>query len=91
MLQDEGIHDPATWLNLPLSDPYVDDVPSRATKKEIYMAGGIIDLLSYAKKYIPHDELMSRTSLHPDTGASRSRVVRAPDGRLSIIPDGPER
>src|SRR5581483_9499043 len=47
LLTDEGVADPVTWLNLPIDDLDLDDRLSAEsiTKKEVYIAGGIVDLL----------------------------------------------
>jgi transcriptional regulator with XRE-family HTH domain len=86
MLEDEDVRDPAAWLNLPIDDFDNGTSLDLLTKKEIYGAGGIVDLLAYAKRYISHDELLSRTSLLAQSSSHRDRVIKAPDGNLSIVP-----
>jgi len=89
LLTDEGIADPVTWLNLPIDDLDLDDRLSAEsiTKKEVYIAGGIVDLLAYAKRHISCAELQARyaTAVQRQAG-SVTRVIRAPDGHLSIVP-----
>jgi hypothetical protein len=87
MLEEEKIHDPVTWLNLPLDDLDDSTQPQSMNKKDIYIAGGIIDLLEYAKKYISHEDLLARTSVRDSKGPSGTKLITAPDGHLSIVPN----
>jgi hypothetical protein len=88
ILYAEGISDPAAWLNMPIVDPVNENLTERfTTKKEIYEAGGIVQLLAYAKHHISHDDLLARTGLSANKEALGSQLVRAPDGHLSIVPD----
>jgi hypothetical protein len=82
MLQEEKINDAAAWLSLPLND---EDAGEAVSKSDVYSAGGVVDLLAYAKDYISRDELLSRTSAQRYSTSRQARVVRAPDGRLSIV------
>jgi transcriptional regulator with XRE-family HTH domain len=85
MLKAEGINDPAAWLALPMGD---EDAQPPVSKSEIYVAGGVIDLLAYAKNHISRDGLLSRITVQRYSKSQYTRVVRAPDGHLSIISDG---
>lgn len=85
LLEEEGIRDPATWLSLPFDDLDDEIAFHSVTKREIYASGGFVDLLAFAKNYISHEELLSRTADRASRGSSSDRVVRAPDGNLSII------
>jgi hypothetical protein len=81
MLQDEHVSDAAAWLSLPLDE----DASELVSKSDIYTAGGVVELLAYAKDYISRDELLSRSSAQRYSTSQRTRVVRAPDGNLSIV------
>lgn len=85
LLEEEEIRDPATWLNLPLDDLGEEITSGAVTKKDIYVTGGVIDLLAFAKRYISHDELLSRITTRARTGAFSNRVIKAPDGNLSVV------
>jgi hypothetical protein len=85
MLEEEEIRDPATWLNLPLDDPGDEIFSGAITKRQIYISGGVIDLLEYAKRYISPEELLARASVSESRTSGINRVVSAPDGNLSII------
>lgn len=85
ILEEDDVRDPAAWLNLPLDDFDEEISPDFVTKKEIYSSGGVIDLLAFAKRHISHDELLSRASVLERSGPHRTRVIKAPDGNLSIV------
>jgi hypothetical protein len=85
MLEDEEIRDPAAWLDLPLDDPGDAVPPVSATKKQIYINGGVIDLLEYAKRHISSEALLSRASVSTRRNTVSNRVIKAPDGILSIV------
>jgi hypothetical protein len=85
MLEDEEIRDPAAWLDLPLDDPFDAIPPTSSTKKQIYLNGGVIDLLEYAKRHISSEELLSRASASNHHNTVSNRVIKAPDGILSIV------
>jgi len=85
ILEEEDVRDPAAWLNLPLDDLDEEITTDLVTKKAIYSSGGIIDLLAFAKRHISHDELLSRASILERSESRRTRVIRAPDGNLSIV------
>lgn len=82
LVEAESVSDAAAWLSLPLDD---DQASELACKSDVYIAGGFVDLLAYAKGYISRAELLSRTSPQRYSRSGEAQVVRAADGRLSII------
>ncbi|MFI6537371.1 hypothetical protein ACIBHY_33310 [Nonomuraea sp. NPDC050547] len=87
MLRDEHISDPASWLSLSMEDSVsLEEI----RKTDIYASGGAIALLLYAKGYISQAELLSCSSAARYSKSQHTRVVRAPDGQLSIISTGVE-
>jgi transcriptional regulator with XRE-family HTH domain len=85
MLEEEEIRDPAAWLDLPLDDLADEIPPISSTKKQIYINGGVIDLLEYAKRHISSEELLSRASVRTRHNTASNRIIKAPDGVLSIV------
>ena len=83
-LQDAGIGDAAKWLTLPFEGVIT-------SKTDVYRQGngGAAALLAFAKGDIVRDDVLSKLQIEIRP-KSANKVVMAPDGNLSIVPNTEE-